>query len=238
MGYRRLTWQMVDVDVAYLRPHQVYRTLKAHYLSRRAPRPAPEGLRRPPEPNYPDQVWHVDLMYLSIAWRSYYLVDIVDSYSRFLVHWRLHLTLRAHRVTETVQEALERLPVRRPGEPRVVHDRGSQFLSAEWRAFVAGAHVTDIVTRVQHPQYNGRVERLHRTHREEGLPEELLTDYHQASAMMAEWAHYYNYHRPHSALGYLCPGDYYRGDPKARPAAREEKLARALQEREAYWEAH
>ena len=28
MGYKRLTWRMVDVDVAYLRPYQVYDILK------------------------------------------------------------------------------------------------------------------------------------------------------------------------------------------------------------------
>ena len=42
-----------------------------------------------------------------------------------------------------------------------MHDHGSQFLSAEWRAFVEGAGVTDVKTRVAHPQSNDRLERLH-----------------------------------------------------------------------------
>ena len=29
MGYKRLAWQMVDFDVAYLRPYQVYDLLRA-----------------------------------------------------------------------------------------------------------------------------------------------------------------------------------------------------------------
>jgi len=40
--------------------------------------------------------------------------------------------------------------------------------------------LTQIKTQVAHPQSNGRLERLHRTHREEGLSREELTDYHQA----------------------------------------------------------
>lgn len=137
--------------------------------------------------------------------RWYYLVDILDGYSRFLVHWSLNLTMLADTVTLTVQEALERLTDRRSGEPRLVHDHGSQFLSAEWRAFIEGSGVTDIKTRVAHPESNGRLERLHRTHREEGLTEETLEAYHHALEAMTSWADYYNHRRPHTALKYLCP---------------------------------
>jgi transposase InsO family protein len=155
-----------------------------------------------------------------------------------LVHWSLNLTMLADTVTLTVQEALDRLSERRPGEPKLVHDRGSQFISAEWRSFVAAAQVTDIKTRVAHPQSNGRLERLHRTHREEGLSEEALADYDQAIETMTNWSAYYSHQRPHSALNYLRPVDYYQGDPQARLAEREQKLARAAEARQVYWQAH
>jgi putative transposase len=235
MGYKRLTWQMVDEEVAYLRPYQVYQILKEGDLLRRWRTPSSEPLRRPPEPDHPDQVWHIDLMYLWVGSRWYYLVDILDGYSRFLVHWSLNLTMLADTVTLTVQEALEGLTDRRSGEPRLVHDHGSQFLGTEWRAFIEGAGVTDIKTRVAHPESNGRLERLHRTHREEGLSEETLEAYHQALEAMTSWAEYYNHRRPHTALKYLCPVDYYRGDPEARLAERERKLVTAVQSRKAYW---
>ena len=235
MGYKRLTWQMVDEEVAYLRPYQVYQILKEGDLLRRWRTPSSEPLRRPPEPDHPDQVWHIDLMYLWVGSRWYYLVDILDGYSRFLVHWSLNLTMLADTVTLTVQEALEGLTDRRSGEPRLVHDHGSQFLGTEWRAFIEGAGVTDIKTRVAHPESNGRVERLHRTHREEGLSEETLEAYHQALEAMTNWAEYYNHRRPHTALKYLCPIDYYRGDPEARLTERERKLVAVVQSRKAYW---
>jgi len=238
LGYKRLSWLMVDDNIAYLRPWQVYELLKAHDLLRRGERSVAETLRRPPEPERPDQVWHVDLMYLYIQPRWYYLVDILDGYSRFLVHWSLNLTMTADTVTLTVQEALDGLDGRRTGEPKLVHDHGSQFLSTEWRQFVDGAKVIDIRTRVAHPQSNGRLERLHRTHREEGLTEAVLVDYAQAVAGMTDWSHYYNYQRPHLALKCLRPIDYYRGDPQARLAEREQKLALALEARKHYWQAY
>lgn len=237
-GYKRLTWLMVDQDVVYLRPYQVYRILKGRDLLARRPKAASEALNRPPAPDHPDQVWHIDLMYLYIRPRWYYLVDIVDGYSRFLVHWSLNLTMEAYTVTLSVQEALDKLPGRRPGEPKVVHDHGSQFISAEWRRFVEAAGVTDIPTRVAHPQSNGTVERLHRTHREEGIPEETLSDYYSALDAMKYWDDFYNYVRPHSALKYLCPADYYRGDPTARLAERQAKLLKAVEARRAYWQAY
>jgi transposase InsO family protein len=107
-----------------LRPWQVYDILGERDLLRRSAQPASQPLKRPPEADHPDQVWHVDLMYLYIAPRWYYLVDILDGYSRFLVHWSLNLTMLADTVTLTVQEALEGLPRRRPGEPKIVHDNG------------------------------------------------------------------------------------------------------------------
>lgn len=174
-------------------------------------------------------------MYLYIRPRWYYLVDILDGYSRYLVHWKLNRTMQADLVMLAVQEALDTLPSRRPGEPQLVHDHGSQFISREWRTFVTLAGVGDIRTRVAHPESNGRLERLHRTHREEGLIGEDLTVYAQGVAALTRWQDYYNHRRPHSALRYLRPVDYYRGDPEARLAERRQKLQHALVARQTYW---
>lgn len=237
-GYKRLTWMMIDEDVAYLRAYQVYRVLVAQDLMARRPAPPVETLRHPAAPDHSDQRWHVDIMYLYIGPRWYYLVDIVDGYSRYLVRWSLNLTMLSDTVTLTVQEALDQLPTRRPGEPQIIHDHGGQFISGEWRKFIAGAGVTDVFTRAAHPQSNGIVERLHRTHRKEGLDDAALADYYRALGTMAGWSDFYNHARPHSALRYLRPVDYYRGDPEARLAERRQKLALAVETRKAYWQEH
>jgi transposase InsO family protein/transposase-like protein len=234
LGYKRLAWLMVDQDIAYLSPYWVGQVLKRAGLLRTRTPPAGAALSRPPAPERPDEQWHIDIMYVRVAGRWFYLVDIIDAYSRYLVDWSLNPTLLAETVTNTVQQALESLPERRPGEPKTVHDHGGQFLSAEWRSLIGGAHLTDIVTRVAHPESNGVVERLHRTHREEAFDVEP-GDYHEALAIMTRHATFYNHRRPHSALGYLCPVDYYRGDPEARQAERRQKLADAAERRRLFW---
>jgi putative transposase len=237
MGYKRLAWQMVDENVAFVTPYQTHQVFEQHDLFARRGRCAPDMLRRPPEATRPDQRWHVDLMYVWIAGcdRWYFLCDILDAYSRFLVHWRLNLTMQAEGVKLVVQEALDRLEIRHKDEPEIVHDHGSQFISGEWRKFIHTNAAKDIATKIAHPQSNGRLERLHRTHREEGLADEPPHSYHHAIAVFHKGNNYYNHRRPHSQLNYLCPVDYYRGDPATRLHARTAKLEQARLTRAAYW---
>lgn len=244
MGYKRLTWLMVSKGIAALRPYQVRDVLRERGLIVSRPAPSQLALKRPLPPERPDQVWHLDLMYVGIGERWFYLVDILDGYSRFLVHWSLNPTMRTDTVTLTMQQALEKLTVRetargterRAGEPQLVHDHGSQFVSAEWKGFVSAVGSRDIRTRVAHPESNGKLERLHRTHREEGLAGQELQNYHDALRALERWASYYNEERPHSALKYLAPAVYYRGDPEAHLKKRAERLDRGAAAREAYWE--
>ena len=83
---------------------------------------------------------------------------------------------------------------------------------------------------------NGRLERLHRTHREERFLTEDLRDHCQALEAMKRWQQYCNHEPPPGDLRYLRPIDYYRGDPAACLLEREEKLTRALAARRLYWQ--
>jgi putative transposase len=235
LGYKRLAWEMVDENVAFLRPWMVHQVLsEAGLLGRRYP--VPDWLRRPPEADHPDQRWHTDLMTLHFSGRWFWMVDVVDAYSRFLVHCEVQLTARASAVQLVVQRALDTFDERTriDGEPEIVHDQGSQFLSREWREFVRGAKMTDVKTMAHHPQSNGIDERFHRTFREEVSldPEDHL---YLVQDRIARFREYYNFRRPHSVLRYLRPIDYYRGDPEARLLERQMKLENAAENRKMYW---
>ena len=80
------------------------------------------------------------------------------------------------------------------------------------------------------PEENGIIERSNRTLRE-ALEGEELTDLFQARDVIARIVRWYNTQRLHSALGYLRPIDYYRGNPLALHEARRRKMAEARHRR-------
>jgi transposase InsO family protein len=238
LGYKRLTFALMAENKAFLRPWMVHDILAdAHLLGRRAP--LPDLLTRPPAADHPDQRWHTDLMLWWFSGRWFWLLDVLDAYSRYLIHYELLLTARADDVVLAAQRAVDTLHdrPRSPGEPEIVHDGGPQFIGHDWALLVQANRLTDVRTHPYHPQSNGLDERAHRTFREEIPIEEDLILY-QAQEVIATYRHYYNHERPHSALHYLCPWEYYRGNPTARFVEREDKLHAAAQARKTYWEAH
>jgi hypothetical protein len=76
--------------------------------------------------------------------RWFWMIDVLDAYSRYLVHCQLLPTARAEDVTQAVQTALDTLsPDRRHvGEPEIVHDCGSQFIGREWATLLSFEQIT------------------------------------------------------------------------------------------------
>jgi len=225
-GYRRLCWQMVDEDVAYMSPSSVYRILDDADLLYRWKRSTRSG-EPPPRPEEPNERWHVDLMYLRVADAWYFLVTVLDAYSRYVVHWELLTSMRAADVRLVVQEALERTGA----SPQIVSDNGSQFTAKDFKQMVRLFELEHIRIRTYHPESNGVLERFHRSTRE-ALEEVELGTLSRARALIGCWVEHYNAERLHAALYYLPPEEYYRGDPEARLTERREKLDRARERRE------
>jgi transposase InsO family protein len=221
-GYRRLAWQMVDEDVAYLSESAVYRILDAEDLLCRWARPRRGSGNRPPRPTAPHQRWHTDIMHLRINDTWYFLVSFIDAYSRYLLHWRLLPRMTAEEVTLVQLEALEKYPHARP---EIVSDRGSQYTSAEYRKLIHRFELKHILCRVAHPQSNGILERYHRTTRE-ALDQNPPRDYLQAVDIIEAWVKEYNENRLHAGLHYIEPAEYFRGDPQRRREQRRAKLER------------
>jgi transposase InsO family protein len=225
-GYRRLAWQMVDEDVAYVSPSSVYRILNDADLLYRWKRGRGVG-EPPPRPVRPHERWHTDIMYLRVEGTWYFLVTVLDGYSRYVVHWELLTSMRAADVRLVLQEALERTGAR----PQVVSDNGSQFTAGEFKDLVKRFELEHIRIRTYHPESNGTLERFHRSTRE-ALAADDLNNLGKARELIGRWVEHYNNNRLHAGLGYLPPAEYYRGDPDRRFAERREKLEQGRRERE------
>ena len=225
-GYRRLAWMMVDEDVACVSPTSVYRILSDADLLYRWKRRARVGAR-PAEPQGPNERWHTDLMYLRVEDTWYFLVTVLDAYSRYVVHWDLLTSMTAAAVRVVIHDALKKTGA----SPQVVTDNGSQFKAKDFKELVRDFELEHIRIRTYHPESNGRVERFHRSTRE-ALDEQDLKNLGRARQIIGRWVEFYNTRRLHAGLKYLPPAEYWQGDPQARIEERTQKLKQARQRRE------
>ena len=110
--------------------------------------------------------------------------------------------------------------------PDIQSDHGSGFIARDFAETLSETGVTHTKIRPHTPTDNAEIERYHRTIGER-IDEHDLEDFTQAKAVIAEIIDHYNHVRLHSALSFLRPVDYYRGNPEALLAERRRKLSTA-----------
>lgn len=154
--------------------------------------------------SYPNHIWGIDITYIRLQKGWMYLVAILDWYSRFVVSWALDQTLELPFVLDAVDRALAH------ARPNIINsDQGSHFTNPQYldRFLAVGAQIS----------MDGRgraldnifTERLWRSVKYE---EVYLNDYatpRQARQGLRAYFQFYNYDRPHQALGYLTPAELY-----------------------------
>lgn len=223
IGYRKLTWMMVDAGAACVGESTVYRVLSDADLLSRWKRSAASSGEYNFRPVAPNQQWHTDVMYVWVAARFYFLVSFIDAYSRYVVHHKLLISLNGQSVAIELQAALESVHGARP---RIVHDHGSEFVNRDVAAVIKAHNLIDIKTRLKHPESNGIVERFNGTVRDE-TNDDYGGDYLEAAATMASLVRHYNDERLHAALGYMAPVIWHRGKPEEVRDERARQIAAA-----------
>ena len=175
---------------------------KAHY--RRWERPSPMEL------------WQLDVLgrvFLAGGTELKVLTGI-DDHSRFCVSARLMPRATARRVCEAFSEAL-----RRYGLPEEVLTDNGKVFTARY-----GSHqgetlfdricrengITHILTGVRSPTTTGKVERFHRTLRDEFFSKHTFATIEEAQEALDSFIEEYNAFRPHQSLGERTPAERFR----------------------------
>lgn len=227
-GYRRATFMMLDSNVVAVAPATVYRVLKEAGAFKRWTRTLTGKGKGFHQPEKPHDHWHVDVSYLNISGTFYYLLSILDGYSRYIVHWEIRESMTEADAEIIIQRAREKFPGM---SPRIITDNGPQFLARDFKDYIRLSGMTHVRTRPFYPQSNGKIERWHQSLKSECIRPKTPLSLEDARRLVAQFVDYYNHVRLHSAIGFVAPWDKLNGREAAIFAERDRKLAEARERR-------
>lgn len=229
IGYRKLCWQMIDENIAYLSESAVYEILKASdMLGWASPHGASAEKEYKNKPKYPHHHWHTDLAYIKIGGVFYFLIMMLDGFSRFLLGWELLTDMNGRSVEDFVQKIRDKYPDR---HPMLIHDNGSQFISNDFKKLLLKINIKSVRTRSHHPETNGKIERMNGTVKKEAIKPTAPQTYQEACDILNDYEYQYNYQRLHAGINYLRPADVYFGRREKILHERKQKIVMARQNR-------
>ena len=211
---RQIAAWITDNDDFSVSESTVFRILKAEGLVRRIEVPVPAGNEYRHKTTAPHQLWATDASYFRVAgWGYYYMVTVMDDFSRFILAWRLQVDMTSTSLIEVVQDAVDlagMTDVQVEDRTRLLSDNGSGYVSRLFNEYLQLIGIRHILAAPYHPQTNGKLERYHQTLKRDvnQLPYDVPKDLEQA---IGEFVDFYNHRRYHKALKDITPADMLAG---------------------------
>ncbi len=227
-GCRRLAFMMLDADVVAASPASVWRTLRAKGLLRPWDKKLSKKGTGFEQPRKAHEHWHTDVSYVNISGTFYYLCSVLDGFSRAILHWEIRESMKEEEIQLVLQKAKEKHP---QATPRIISDNGPQFLSRDFKEFIRISGMTHVTTSPYYPQSNGKIERFHKTIKQECIRPKTPLTLEDAQRVVGKYITDYNTVRLHSAIGYVTPQDMLDGRQTKIHAERDRKLEAAREER-------
>ena len=135
-----------------------------------------------------------------------YPLTIIDDHSRFSIRIAPRLSTK-NVVIPVFQEVFSEygLPV------SILSDNGAQFAGfrkgyTQFERWLMKLDILPIHGRIKHTQTQGKIERFHRTMKQELLNHTSISNIDDAQVKLENWRKKYNTIRPHEALGMKTPG--------------------------------
>ena len=218
----------------------VQRLLKAHgLLPARAPEQAPAGKEWRHKTKRINEIWQSDATRFFVpGWGHYWLVSVLDDYSRRILAWEVVPDIQTLSLAGVIQAAVEATGLAQApqvlgreaseaGRPALLTDNGSGYISKVMEQYLRTQGLRHLRARAHHPQTNGKIERMHRTLKEE-VTTVIWTAPGQLHEAIARFVSSYNSERYHEALRNVTPDDVYFGRREQILVRRKELQIRTL----------
>lgn len=152
-----------------------------------------------------NQVWSTDITYIRMAQGFVYLVAVIDWFSRYILSWKVSISLDADFCIEALEDAIER-----HGQPEVFNtDQGSQFTSTNFIAVLKKRQIKISMDGKGRALDNVFIERFWRSLKQEKIYMIILNTVKEAKNAIVNYMEFYNKKRMHQALEYLTPEHVY-----------------------------
>jgi putative transposase len=153
----------------------------------------------------PNQVWAMDITYITMARGFVYLAVVLDWFSRRVLSWRVSITMEAAFCVEALEDALAR-----HGKPEICNtDQGSQFTGAAFTGVLIKNGIAISMDGKGAWRDNVFVERLWRSVKYEEVYLKAYDTASEARASIGRYLDFYNRRRPHSSLDGNTPDHAY-----------------------------
>ncbi|MFC1860981.1 DDE-type integrase/transposase/recombinase, partial [Chloroflexota bacterium] len=108
LSSRQLSAWITDNEGFAISESTVYRILRREGLVKRQETQLMAANEYHTKTKRPHQMWATDASYFRVVgWGYYYLVTVIDDYSRFILAWKLQKDMSANSLIEVVQEAVD-----------------------------------------------------------------------------------------------------------------------------------
>ena len=157
-----LAFKIMNQEETFISESSVYWILKAYDLIARPAfilLSASDSFKNPTK--RVNELWQTDFTYFKIiGWGWYYLLSVLDDYSRFIIAWKLCTTMAAQDVQTVLDDAIAKTgvdQVKLKHKPRLLSYNGPCFVAKPLQNYLEQKGMRHTRGAAYHPMIQGKI---------------------------------------------------------------------------------